>query len=108
MEVALLSEIWEQSQSERQKHEIEKMMEFEGLSYLSFARHDGKRGGGVAIIADCEKFHLEKIDIKIPNNLEVIWAYLKPKSKVLNKFLEQIVLCSFYSPKKLENKNKMN
>ena len=101
IEVALLCEIWEKDQSEIHKQEIEKMLEIDGMSYLSCARNNGKRAGGVAIIVDSKKFYLEKMEIKIPSNLEVIWAYLKPKTRVHNKVYEKIVLCSFYSPPKM-------
>ena len=65
-----------------------------GLKYISTPRPSG--WGGAAIIANQEKFSLEKLNIPIPHNLEIIWGLLKPKSEEAD--LKKIILCSFYSP----------
>ena len=57
--------------------------------------------GGAAIIANQERFLLEKLPIHIPQCLEVVWGLLRPKNPGA-KF-KTIIVCSFYSP---PNKNK--
>ena len=39
---------------------------------------------------------MEKMNISIPDNLEIIWRLLKPKSEVAK--YKKIILCSYYSP----------
>ena len=94
--VGFFSEVWEKSGKKSHKSQIEKLLEMDGLKYISTARPKG--WGGAAIIANQDFFNLEKIDIIIPHNLEVIWGLLRSKSKEA-KFKE-IILCSFYSPPK--------
>ena len=43
--LALLSEIWEKVNCKKQQYEIEKMMQMDGLKYISTPRTQ-KRGGG--------------------------------------------------------------
>ena len=47
--LALLSEVWEQSQNKKHKFEIEKLCQMDGLKYISTPRVSYKRGGGAAI-----------------------------------------------------------
>ena len=72
------------------------MLETEGLKYISTPRPTG--WGGAAIIVNQRKFSLEKINISIPDNLEIVWGLLKPKSE--DAKFKKIILCSFYSPPK--------
>ena len=95
--VSLCSEVWEKANCKKQQFEIEKMLQMEGLKYISTPRTT-KRGGGAAIIVNTEKFSLEKIQVEIPFNLEVVWGLLRPK-KVTSK-IREIILCAFYSPPK--------
>ena len=92
--VGFFSEIWEKLENKNHKFEIENMMESEGLKYISTPWPRG--WGGAAIIANQEKFILDKLDVVIPHNLEVVWGLLRSKSKD-TKF-RKILLCSFYSP----------
>ena len=94
--VGFFSEVWEKSGKKSHKSEIEKLLELDGLKYISTARQKG--WGGAAIIANQEYFRLEKIDLIIPHNLEVVWGLLRSKSKEAN--FKEIILCSFYSPPK--------
>ena len=75
--VALLSEVWEKKNSKKHKFEIEKLMQLHGLKYISTPRMH-KRGGGAAIVANLEKFTLEKLPIET-SNLEIVWGILRPK-----------------------------
>ena len=72
--VGFFSEIWEKSEKKSHQLEIEKMLEGNGLKYISTARPKG--WGGAAIIANQENFKLEKIDVIIPHSLEVVWGML--------------------------------
>ena len=94
IDCAFLSEIWEQKENKTHQQEIEKMLEMDGLRYISTPRPKG--WGGAAILVNQEKFHLESLNIAIPHNLEIIWGLLKPKSD--DAFYKKIVVCSFYSP----------
>ena len=104
IDCGFLVEIWEQKQNAEQKFEIEKMLELNGLQYISNPRPPNKKGvsyGGAAIVVNLKKFSCEKLKIIIPGNLEVVWGLLRPKNPSA-KF-KKIVVCSFYSP---PNKNR--
>ena len=47
---------------------------------------------------------VEKLDIIIPHNLEIVWALIKPKMSSLFKV---IIVASFYLPPKSRKKTKM-
>ena len=72
------------------------MLESEGLKYISTVRPRG--WGGAALIVNQQKFYLEKLNIVIPHNLEVVWGLLRSKSE--DAKYKKILLCSFYSPPK--------
>ena len=88
--------------------EIEKMLELDGLKYISTPRQPNKKGvsyGGAAIIVNTEKFTLEKLNVHIPHNLEVVWGLMKSKNPSA-KF-KKIITCSFYSPPSKKRNTKM-
>ena len=87
-------EIWEKSESRNHQIMIEQMLELNGLKYISTPRPGG--WGGAALIANQDKFSLEKLNILIPHKLEIIWGILRPKSE--DAHYKRIILCSFYSP----------
>ena len=76
--VALCSEVWEKTNSKKYQFQIEKMLQIEGLKYISTPRTT-KRGGGAAIIVNTEKFSLDKLDLAVPYNLEIVWGIIRPK-----------------------------
>ena len=94
--VSLLSEIWEKSEDKGHSFEVEKMLQLSGLKYLSKSRPSNKRGGGVALVVNLEKFSCEKLEVPCPNSLEVIWGLLKPKAT--GAHIRNIIVCAFYSP----------
>ena len=49
--VSMCSEVWEKAHCKKQKFEFEKMLQMEGLKYISTPRTT-KRGGGAAIIVN--------------------------------------------------------
>ena len=79
------------------------MLESEGLKYISTPRTTG--WGGAAIIVNQEYFSLEKLNIHIPHNLEIIWGLMKPKDE--NATHKKIILCSFYSPPNSKKNTKL-
>ena len=101
--LGFFSEIWEQSENKKHKFLIESMLETDGLKYISTPRPKG--WGGAAIVANQRNFKLEKLDVAIPHNLEVVWGLLSSKSG--NARFRKILVCSFYSPPR-SKKNKKN
>ena len=94
IDVAFLCEIWEKKEKRNHQLQIETLLEEEGLKYISTPRPTG--WGGAAIIVNQQKFSLEKLNIMIPHNLEVVWGLISPKDETA-KF-KKIIICSFYSP----------
>ena len=70
IDVGFFSEIWQKSENKKHQTEIEKMLESEGRKYISTVRPRG--WGGAPLIVNQRKFHLEKLNIVIPHNLEVV------------------------------------
>ena len=81
------------------------MLELNGLKYISTSRPKTTKGGGAAIVVNLEKYSVEKLDIIIPSNLDVVWGLLKPKY-VPCKF-KKIIVCCFYSPPKSRKNTKL-
>ena len=79
------------------------MLEIDGLKYFSTPRPSG--WGGAGIIVNLKKFTVEKLNIFIPDNLEVVWGLLKPKNETA-KF-KKIIICSFYSPPSSRKNNRL-
>ena len=104
IQVGFLCEIWQKSENKTHQFEIEKMLEMEGLKYISTARPTG--WGGAAIIVNQENFLLEKLNIHIPHNLEIIWGLVRPKNE--NATFKKIIVCSFYSPPNSRKNSKLN
>ena len=80
--IAILCEIWEKAGKKNKyfQSKVEEMLELDGLKYLSCgSRPSGKRGGGVAILIDSTRLNIEKLQIHVPNNLEVLWTIVRPK-----------------------------
>ena len=81
--VGFFSEVWEKAEKKSHKSEIENLLQSYGLKYISTARPRG--WGGAAIICNQQSFSLEKIDITIPHNLEVVWGLLRSKYEEAKK-----------------------
>ena len=108
IELGFLVEIWENITKAEHRLEIERMLEMSGLEYISTARPPNAKGvsyGGAAIVVNVEKFSIEKLDVHIPKNLEVVWGLLKPKN--ISAKYKRIVVCSFYSPPNKRRNSKM-
>ena len=104
IQVAFCCEIWEKTENKQHQNEIEKMLEKDGLKYISTPRPTG--WGGAAIIVDQENFTLEKLNINIPDRLEIIWGIIKTKEETAR--FKRIIVCSFYSPPKSRKNGKLN
>ena len=102
--VALLSEVWEKVNFKKHQNEIEKMLQMDGLKYISTPRTT-KRGGGAAIVVSLEKFSLEKIEVANPDKLEIIWGLLRPKNTTSQ--IKEIIVSAFYSPPKSRKNSKL-
>ena len=108
IDLGFLQEIWEQSENKSHQFEIEKLLEIDGLQYISTPRPknaQGKSYGGAAMVVNTEKFTCEKLNIHIPNNLEVVWGLIKPKNP--SAIFKKIIACSFYSPPNKMKNSKM-
>ena len=83
------------------------MLELNGLTYISCPRTGGRRGGGVGIVANTEKFNFQQLDIQIPHNLEIIWTMVRPKQPAQGMEFKEIICASFYSPPKSRKNSKL-
>ena len=93
--LSLLSEVWEKASCKKHQFEIEKMLEMDGLKYI-FTSRTNKRGGGAAIFVNLRKFTIEKIQVTIPNNLEVVWGLMRAKKP--SATIKEMIVAAFYSP----------
>ena len=104
--LALLTEVWQKSEKKKHIFEIDKLLHMEGLKYISTTRPSSKRGGGAAIVVNVKKFSLEKLDVFIPHNLEIIWGIMRPKTDICLG-LREIIAVSFYCPPRSTKKSKL-
>ena len=101
--LSFLVEIWQKADNKKHIFQIEELLELRGIRYISTPRPGKKRGGGAAIAAKIEHYSLSKLNICIPNNLEIVWGILKP-NQVTGK-ISKIIVCSFYCPPKSKKKS---
>ena len=92
---AMLSEVWEKANCKKQQFELEKLLNMEGIKYISTPRMT-KRGGGAAIVAQLKTFSLDKIEVPNPNKVEVVFGLLRPKKTSCR--IKEIIIAAFYSP----------
>ena len=104
--LALLTEVWEKAQKKKHIFEIDKLLNMEGLKYISTARPSTKRGGGAAIVVNTKSFSLEKLDVLIPHNLEIVWGIMRPKTE-MSSGVREIIAVSFYCPPRSTKKSKL-
>ena len=94
--LSLLSEVWEKKGKRKHKVEIEKMLQIEGLKYISTPRPSSKRGGGCAIVANLSMYSMEKVEVITPKSVEVTYGLLRAKNT--NAKFRDIIAVAFYSP----------
>ena len=75
--LGLHSEIWEDKENKNHKDKIEEALELQGIQYISNTR-PVRRGGGAAISLMSGDFTLTRLDVLVPENLEVVWGLVKP------------------------------
>ena len=97
--LALLTEVWQKAENKKHIFKIEKMLHMEGLKYISTPRNSAKRGGGAAIVASVDKYSLDKIEIVIPHNLEIVYGLLRPKVVKKGEISEFICVAFYYPPR---------
>ena len=94
---AMLSEVWEKANCKKQQFELERMLNMDGLKYISTPRMT-KRGGGAAIVVSMKRFSLDKIEVSNPDKVEVVFELLRPKNTTSK--IKEIIIAAFYSPPK--------
>ena len=57
-DLSILSEVWKKKENLKHKRKIEEMFEMIDIQYFSTARPGTKRGGGAAITAKGNRFHI--------------------------------------------------
>ena len=100
--LSFLVEIWQKSESKKHQFKIEELFELRGIKYISTPRPGNRRGGGAAIAANSEHFSLSKLNIPVPDNLEIAWGILRPNEES-GKIRKIIVFC-FYCPPRSKKK----
>ena len=100
--MAFLSEVWEKSYDKKHQHKAKELLELHGLKYISTPRYSKHRGGGVALVVNLAKFHLEKVELDNPKKVEVVFGILPPKDP--KSQIKKHILCSFYFPPKSKKK----
>ena len=98
LSLILSSETWERTSNKKLKLEVEKMLELEGLDFISCSRPSSKRGGGCAIIVNKKNFTVEKLTVAIPHKLEVVWCLVRPRNITKEMKYKEIIACAYYSP----------
>ena len=94
--LSLLSEVWEKKGKRKHRVEIEKMLQIEGLKYISTPRPSSKRGGGCAIVANLSMYSMEKVEVITPKSVEVTYGLLRARNT--NAKFRDIIAVAFYSP----------
>ena len=61
--------------------------------------------GGAAIVVNTDKFSVSKLNVSIPNNLEIVWGLIKP-NEICGK-ITKIIACCFYCPPKSKKKTSL-
>ena len=104
MQLGLHSEIWEDKENSHHQHKIEEAFELHGINYISNPRKK-RKGGGAAITLIESDFLLARLDVTVPDELEVVWGLVKPKTP--SPKFKSIVVCAFYSPPNSRTKSKL-
>ena len=103
IDVALCSETWEKSSNKRFQKKVENLLEMKGLKMISNPRKY-QRGGGVCIIADLTKVYIQAVEVSNPDNVEAVFAIVKPKTP---SEIKEIITFAFYSPPRSKKKSKL-
>lgn len=88
-QVLLISETWE---TQKMCKKLERFCELNELTWLDKSR-PANRGGGVAVVVDNRWGHAARLDVDVPEELEMSWAVVTPHDR---KDLK-VVCGAFYS-----------
>ena len=100
--VALVSETWGKADKKSYRLGILAMFEKEGLGTISLNRKT-RRGGGVAVIFDSAAINIDRLDIVVPFNLEIVWCIGRPRQGAV----KDVIFAAFYYPPNSKKKKKM-
>ena len=94
-DIAIISETWE-----RKRLTLKGLLDSNKFKSISYSR-EGRPGGGCAIVFNDNRFHVENLDINVPDEVEAVWAVFNCKDNSTQKFkVNKIVVGSIYvSPK---------
>ena len=98
IDILVGSETWQKDSNKSLKGNIEKLLEENGLQFISCPRPSSKRGGGCAVIINLKGFTVEKLPLLVPHKLEVVWCLVRPKALSQGTTFKEIIVASFYSP----------
>ena len=94
--ITLCSETWQKDSNKKLKTDIERLLELDGLQFISCPRPSTKRGGGCAVIVNTNKFTVEKLSVLVPHKLEVVWCLVRPRELDKTTRFKEIIACAFY------------
>ena len=98
LDMLICSETWQKDENMVLKSNIEKLLEEDGLTFISCPRPSNKRGGGCAVIVNLNKFTAEKLPVIVPHKLEIVWTLVRPKNVNKTTLFKEAIVVSFYSP----------
>jgi hypothetical protein len=75
------------------------------MKYVSTPRPGNRRGGGAAIVVNTDKYSVSKLNVSIPNNLEIVWGLIRPHE--ISGKITKIIVCCFYCPPKSKKKTSL-
>ena len=104
--LALTSETWHRESKKRHKNDIERLLNMEGMKFISAARGGGRRGGGCGIIADLTDYTLDQLDIPNPDKVEMFWGILRPQMPE-DCAIKEYLVGAFYCPPNSKKKEKL-
>ena len=112
IDIAQISETWEDTSSANHNDKIDILENKYGYKWLSFSRPKYKEdktkggGGGSAVIVNMRHFNADIIeDIKVPQNVEIVWVKVTPKFKCKIKVF---IVCGLYSKPNSKTKTLTN
>ena len=95
-QISILTELWECEENFCDK--LKEIGEKRTIKYISNPRKTGKKGGGCGFLLMGEDFHLTKLNVQVPKNLETCWGLLKTTKP--NSEIKKIIFGVFYYPPK--------
>ena len=101
--VAFCSETWGSDCKVSYQNKLVKMLEMEGYATISLNRKV-KRGGGVCFVYDPTSVSIRKLDVQVPEKIEILWGLIRPKEGLI----KNIIAAVFYYPPASRMKKKFS